>query len=144
MSEFFKPEPRIIHEIKAPYRIERHETEEDIANLATLNARYQHDPFWRTRFWSVQHVRDVVDGKERHWFWSPVKGLWEGAIVAFTLMPVITTATTYGYRFDLIALLAIYFGTTMLLGVIGQVLHWLYWWRFDHIKRRLQNTGTMV
>lgn len=145
MSDPFRPEPRYQQEIRGPfYRIERHETEEDIAKLTKLNARFKHDPFWRTRFWSVQHVRDVVDGKAHHWFWSPIKGLAESAAVAFALMPLLTVLSQTGYRFTIWNILAIYFGMTLLFQVIGQVLHWLYWWRFDHIRRRLHNSKIVV
>jgi len=138
MSELFKPGPKTEQVIVAPYRVERHEAKEEEAQLAELNARFKHDPFWRTRFWSVQHVRDVVDGKAHHWFWSPIKGLAESALVAFTIMPVIAVLSKAGYRFNLISLLAIYFGTTLALQAISALLHALYWWRFNHIRRKLK------
>jgi hypothetical protein len=145
MSDPFRPEVRIQHELRGPfYRIEQHETEEDVAKLATLNARIKHDPFWRTRFWSVQHVRDVIEGKAHHWFWSPIKGLTESAAVAFAIMPFLTVLSQAGYRFNIWGILAVYLGLTMLFQLIGQVLHWLYWWRFTHIQRTLQKEKPVI
>ena len=58
--------------MRVPYRIERHEEEQAIGELSNPNVRWYHDPYWRTRVFSIQHIRDCQEGKQFSWSWTPM------------------------------------------------------------------------
>lgn len=74
------------YDCDAADQVEEERTQE---NLDKLNARFSHDPFWRSRFWSIQHVHDCIEGKAFHWFWSPMKEVFSLSQIMFMLIPML-------------------------------------------------------
>ena len=123
--------------IRANIRQEQVERERQQAEFPAPNVRFFHDPYWRSRFWSIQHIRDVQEGKVWHWFWSPFKSINSLAQVAFIAWPVMFYARDVGVGFVWWKVVLLFAGIELVILAFQNSLEYIYWWRFNRIKRKL-------
>jgi hypothetical protein len=115
---------------------EQIETQQAKKKLSELNIHYVHDPFWRTRFWSIQHVRDVQEGKTWHWFWTPMKVVFDFAGMAFLMWPVAMYLKTIHAWMGWINLLLMFVAFKFALILAKDLIEWYYWWRFERARSK--------
>lgn len=122
--------------VKAPYRVEQHEQEQAGPELTELNARFSHDPYWNRRFFSIQHVHDVIEGKTFHWFWSPMKELFDLSQLVFIMLPVMAYVKTTGGHGSIWTLVFLILALKCALIGFKNSLELVYWWRFEQLRKK--------
>jgi hypothetical protein len=100
--------------------------------------RMHHDPLWQTRFWSIQHVHDVIEGNTFHWFWSPMKEVFSLSQIMFMLMPFIIYLKSGGnLSISQIILWVLTF--KCLVAAIRYGLEAFHEWHFRHVWKKARN-----
>lgn len=118
-----------IDEALRPQQKQYWQLEEKVqAEFRIYNARFIHDPYWRTRFLSIQSAHDAYAGKGGHPVWLIVGHLFSLAQVAFVALPVSAVAGWKGFVVAFIVVWLAFLG-------LQRVSHWLYWWSFDRAYR---------
>ena len=127
-----------IHElVKAGTRQEQIEEERAQDSSDELNAKFNHDPLWDRRFWSIQHVRDCIDGKTFHWFWSPMKEVFELSQIMFMLLPIMAyvkgggSISVWGIVWWILAFKCLVIGAR-------HTIEWYHNWRFISVWKKAQ------
>ena len=130
-----------IHElVRVGIRQEQIEEERTQESHGELNARFNHDPLWNRRFWSIQHVHDCIEGKAFHWFWSPMKEVFSLSQIMFMLLPVITYFKSGGY---LSVWQIVWWVLAFKCFIVGAryALEWYHNWRFISVWKKAQRNA---
>lgn len=83
-------------EQKGPQEIRQHQIEaKDVGPPPREDvSKFKHDPWWRTRFWSIQSARDL-----NHPVWWPVAALFYVGAASLWAMPFLGVFVLYKYGF---------------------------------------------
>jgi hypothetical protein len=133
----FDPRPRQEYteeSIRAREQIEQHQQEQQRVRYEDINIRFVHDPFWREQFWSIQHIRDVQEGKVFHWFWTPIAYLFELSMFAFVLVPFAGFFDLHHAMRTLFYLFAMAVGIKLVVVGLRSFIEWFYWFRFRRLS----------
>ncbi len=140
MASIFHPgqyKPLVEELVRSQIRQEQVQREESEQDLSRLNTHFKHDPFWRTRFWSIQHVHDVAYGKTWHWFWTPMKEIYLIAQIMFIALPVAAYGNAaLGLTINLVSLLTSVAALRCIIYGYKHFIEWTYWWRFKRLVGR--------
>ncbi len=132
------PRPQPGYKILAPYRVEQHQEEQRVAESGPPRERVPvHDPYWNRRFWSIQHVHDCIEGKAFHWFWSPMKEVFDLSQAMFMLTPVAVYMQGRGAHVGIRGLVIMVLSLKVLITACKFILEWFHNYRFRHIKYRV-------
>lgn len=124
--------------IRVPYRVEQHQEEQkQDEELLPKEHPKPHDPYWRTRMFSIQHIRDCQEGKQFSWLWTPMTEVFNLAQVMFFILPFAAYFNDRGNYMDLRGLVFMCLSLQMLLAGAKYALRWYHDWRFKHIKYRI-------
>lgn len=110
--------------------------EKSRAQFRIYNVRFIHDPYWRTRFWSIQSAHDAYSGKGGHPAWSVVGRAFSLGQVAFVAGPIAAAAS----RAQIASLWKAFVASFLIVELVflgwQRTYNWLYWRAFDKESKR--------
>lgn len=124
--------------VRVPYQQEQYqEQQKQTEPVLSRETPKPHDPYWNTRIFSVQHIRDCQEGKQFSWLWTPVSELFTLSQVMFVILPVAAYANSHGSNLGIRGLILLSLSLQLALSGGRKALVWYQDWRFSRIPYRV-------